>query len=284
MNTHTFSIGPIMKAARKFKKFNQADVAQAIGCSQSALSKMEHNLLVPSAPQWFLFSRFTSIPPEALEAGIIDRHSLVKFKSEEVSLGFKIPKKYRSQRAQKVRELYPFMRFLEKEKGVEGRKDFIAFTGIDPEFFLDFDNLINFQLLADTVQYFIRAGLNSEQHIAELVKYGQNDIYWNHYGVEWQKLTEPKAVLQAFVNEQLFFQTDFQLRVEDNQSIVSLHYLPEFHLKQFKDTNAELVNFLNLYRKYSLQNLMQRVLGREITVELHQENDLTLAGKFQIAA
>lgn len=284
MNTHTFSIGPIMKAARKFKKFNQADVAQAIGCSQSALSKMEHNLLVPSAPQWFLFSRFTSIPPEALEAGIIDRHSLVKFNSEEVSLGFKIPKKYRSQRAQKVRELYPFMRHLEKEKGPEARKDFVAFTGIDPEFFLDFDNLINFQLMADAVQYFIRAGLNSEQHIAELVKYGQDDIYWNHYGVEWKKLIDPKGVLQAFVNEQLFFQTDFQLRVEDNQSKVSLHYLPEFHLKQFKDTNAELVHFLNLYRKYSLQNLMQRVLGREITVELHQETDLSLAGKFHIAA
>ena len=59
MNEQPMTLGPLMKAARKFKKFNQSDVAQAIGCSQSALSKMEHNLLVPSAPQWFLFSRFT---------------------------------------------------------------------------------------------------------------------------------------------------------------------------------------------------------------------------------
>ena len=71
------SLGPIMKAARKFKKFNQADVAHAIGCSQSALSKMEHSLLTPSAPQWFLFARFTAIPPETIETGIIDRHSKV---------------------------------------------------------------------------------------------------------------------------------------------------------------------------------------------------------------
>jgi transcriptional regulator with XRE-family HTH domain len=75
MNEHEVSIGPLMKAARKFRKFNQSDVADAIGCSQSALSKMEHNLLVPSAPQWFLFARFTAIPPETLETGFIDRHS-----------------------------------------------------------------------------------------------------------------------------------------------------------------------------------------------------------------
>lgn len=282
-NTQTFSIGPIMKAARKFKKFNQADVAQAIGCSQSALSKMEHNLLVPSAPQWFLFSRFTAIPPETLETGIIDRHSLVKFNSDEVSLGFKIPKKYRSHRAEKVREVYPFMRYLEKAKGPDALKDYVTFTGIDSEFFLDFDNLINFQLLADTVQYFVKSGLNTPSQIEELVNYGQNDIYWNHYGVEWKKLTGTKDVLLEFVNEQLFFQTDFQLRVEQTGDKVVLNYLPEYHLKQFKDMNDELMDFLNHYRKYSLQNLIRRVLGKEIEVEIHQDYSLGLAGKFLIA-
>ena len=53
MTEQQYSLGTLMKAARKFKKFNQAEVADAIGCSQSALSKMEHDLLVPSAPQWF---------------------------------------------------------------------------------------------------------------------------------------------------------------------------------------------------------------------------------------
>src|SRR5690606_41875780 len=74
MAEQQYSLGTLMKAARKFKKPNQAEVAQAIGCSQSALSKMEHDLLVPSAPQWFLFARFTAIPPVALEEDIIDRN------------------------------------------------------------------------------------------------------------------------------------------------------------------------------------------------------------------
>ena len=164
-----FSIGPLMKAARKFKKFNQADVAQAIGCSQSALSKMEHNLLVPSAPQWFLFARFTSIPPETLETGIIDRHSKVKFNNDQVSLGFKIPKKYRHQRSEKVREIYPFLQYLEKKMTPPLNKEFMLSTGLEAEFFLDFDNLISFQLFIDTIQYFFSIGKNSPEEIKGIV-------------------------------------------------------------------------------------------------------------------
>lgn len=282
-NTQSFTIGPLMKAARKFKKFNQADVAKAIGCSQSALSKMEHNLLIPSAPQWFLFSRFTAIPPETLETGIIDRHSLVKFNSDEVSLGFKIPKRYRSHRAEKVREIYPFLTYLKKTRGDEAYNEFLKTTDIDPEFFLDFDNLINFQLFADTAAYFIVNGVNTASAIEELVNVGQDQIYWNHYGVEWKRLTNTKEVLLQFVNEQLFFQSDFQLQVESNGDKVVLNYLPEYHLKQFKDQSPTLINFLNHYRMFSIKNLIRRVLGKEIEVELHESPEQGLAGKFLIA-
>jgi len=129
------TIGPLMKAARKFKKFNQSDVALANGCSQSALSKMEHSLLIPNAPQWFLFARFTTIPPESIETGIINRHSPVKFNDVKVSQGFKIPKRFRLNQAQKVREVYPFFHYLEKIVGVDPYNQFVENLEIDPEFF-----------------------------------------------------------------------------------------------------------------------------------------------------
>ena len=177
-----------MKAARKFRKLNQADVAQAIGCSQSARSKMEHNLLVPSAPQWFLFARFTSIAPESLETGVIDRHSKVKFNNDQVSLGFKIPKKYRLYRAEKVREIYPFLQYLEKNLKPPLHKQFMLSTGLDAEFFLDFDNLISFQLFLDVADYFMKLGLGSPEEIKGIVRLGQNEIYWDHLNIVWSKL------------------------------------------------------------------------------------------------
>ncbi len=282
MKETDFSLGPIMKAARKFKKFNQADVANAIGCSQSALSKMEHNLLIPSAPQWFLFSRFTSIPPESLENGVIDRHIKVKFNSEEVSLGFKIPKKYRTQRSQKTREIYPFIQYIEKTKGKEALTEYLHFTGLDAEFFLDFDNLINFPLIADTINYFIRQGKNRPEVIEEIVATGQNNLYWDHYGVEWKKLGTPKAVLTEYIADQAFFQMDFQLNLEQVDDKIFVTYLPEFHLKQFKEIDDELVTFLNEYRKATIEGLLKRVLGVKAHVHIMPSEKGSLTSKLEI--
>lgn len=280
----TFSIGPLMKAARKFKKFNQADVAQAIGCSQSALSKMEHNLLVPSAPQWFLFARFTSIPPETLETGVIDRHTKVKFNNDQVSLGFKIPKKYRHFRAEKVREIYPFLTYLEKKQNPPQNKEFMLATGLENEFFLDFDNLINFQLFADTIDFFIKLGKNSREEIKGIARFGQNDVYWNHYGIEWKKLNNIPAVLNEYAAEQVFFQTDFQMKVETSTGKTTVSYFPEYHLKQISTTvSPEVIQFLNFYREATLENLIERVLGQQINVELIAEaNTSPLGARFEI--
>lgn len=281
-----FSIGPLMKAARKFKKFNQADVAQAIGCSQSALSKMEHNLLVPSAPQWFLFARFTSIPPETLETGVIDRHSKVKFNNDQVSLGFKIPKKYRHQRSEKVREIYPFLQYLEKKMTPPLNKEFMLSTGLEAEFFLDFDNLISFQLFIDTIQYFISIGKNSREEIKGIVRFGQNDVYWNHFGVEWKKFEKASDVLTAFAQEQVFFQTDFQIKVEASIGKTTVSYYPEYHLKQMAgDISQDVVDFLNHYREATMENLVERVLGQKIKIELIPEVSTSAFGaRFEVKA
>jgi transcriptional regulator with XRE-family HTH domain len=284
MKESDFSLGPIMKAARKFRKFNQADVANAIGCSQSALSKMEHNLLVPSAPQWFLFSRFTSIPPESLENGVIDRRMKIKFNSDDVSLGFKIPKKYRSQRSQKAREIWPFLQYIEKTQGKDSLNEYYNFTGLDPEFFLDFDNLINFQLFADTVNFLVRQGKNRPEVIHEIVASGQNDKYWDHFGVEWKKLENAKAVLTEYIADQIFFQADFQLNLEDTGDKLVLSYLPEFHLKQFKEIDEELVTFLNEYRRSTIENLLKRVQGTKPHVAITGSEKNSLSGKLEVRA
>jgi transcriptional regulator with XRE-family HTH domain len=279
MNEHEVSIGPLMKAARKFRKFNQSDVADAIGCSQSALSKMEHNLLVPSAPQWFLFARFTAIPPETLETGFIDRHSKVKFNSDQVSLGFKIPKRYRAFRSEKVRELYPFLQYLEKKMSPPLHLEYMNSLSLDPEFFIDFDNLINFQLILDTIDYFIKLGKNTHEDIQEIVRLGQNDVYWDHFGVEWKTLGDVNAVLKEFAHQQVFFQTDFQLKVETVSDKTTISYFPEYHLKQLTSgVKRETIDFLNSYREATLENLIQRVLGKSSRFELLPQVSTSLFG------
>lgn len=279
-----YSIGPLMKAARKFKKFNQSDVAQAIGCSQSALSKMEHNLLIPNAPQWFLFARFTAIPPETIETGIIDRHSRVKLNNDNVSMGYKLPKRYRLNRAQKIREVYPFLVYLEKKVDGEAFKQFTESVGIDAEFFLDFDNLVNFQMIVDLVNLYIRLGLTSKVQIQEIVQFGQDELYWDRFGERWKQLKNAQEALVEFAKEQSFFQGDFSLNVDLISSHLMLSYVPEPHLYHFlKDVTDETKDWIALYRKVTLENLALLTHGQKIEARLAPElSSSPLDNKFEI--
>jgi transcriptional regulator with XRE-family HTH domain len=284
MEQQNTSIGLLMKAARKFKKFNQSDVAQAIGCSQSALSKMEHNLLIPSAPQWFLFARFTAIPPETIESGIIDRHTPVRLNDDTVSLGFKLPKRYRLNRAQKVREVYPFLFYLEKMGDIEVLNHFMSSVGIDPEFFLDFDNLINFQLIVDLANVFIRLGLTSPSDISPLVESGQNNLYWDRYVDIWSKLKDPKELFMEFANEQAFFQGDFKIQVESIKNNLMISFIPEPHLYHFlKDVIPDVTKWMTTYRKLTLESLARKSIAVNVEAKAFPElSNSPLESRFEI--
>lgn len=280
MEQQISSIGLLMKAARRFKKFNQSEVAEAIGCSQSALSKMEHNILTPSAPQWFLFSRFTSIPPESIETGVIDRHTLVKLNNDEVSLGYKLPKRYRVNRAQKIRELYPYLFYLEK-KGGELFTQFMSNVGIDPEFFLDFDNLINFQLNVDLINLYFRLGIDTPEEIRSLVDLGQTEIYWGEHLFE---ADDPQDLLLKFSQRQGEFQGDFRLTVETPGRHFLFSYIPEPHLYHFlKDVTDDVSRWISYYRKFSLEQLVRRTFHQEIEARLMPELSRSpLESRFEI--
>src|SRR5690606_10871759 len=138
-------------------------------------SKMEHNLLTPSAPQWFLFSRFTAIPPESIETGYINRNTEARLNNENVSLGYKLPRRYRQNRAVKVRQIYPFLNFFEKKMGEVHMLYFLKEAGLEREFFLDLDNLISYQLVVDCVNHLIKHELSSPALIQEVVTSGQDE-------------------------------------------------------------------------------------------------------------
>ena len=267
MSDQTIPIGPLMKAARKFKKLNQAEVAKKLGCSQSALSKMEHNQLVPNAPQWFVFARFTAIPPETIETGIIDRHTRAQMNNENVSLGYTLPKRFRLNRAYKVREVYPFWMALQKLAEREEVGRFIKNLHLEEEFFLDFDNLISFQLVIDIVNLFISLGLSSVVFIQEIVVRGQDEIYWDRDYVEWREAKSEGDILDLYVREQEYFQDDFIIQLEKAPHEIRVSFIPSSHLYQFlKDVTPETRHWLLEYRKLSLENLFQKFLDKRVQV------------------
>lgn len=279
MKETKYSLGTLMKAARKSKKLNQAEVAQAIGCSQSALSKMEHDLLVPSAPQWFLFARFTDIPPESIEAGIIDRNLPLQFSNIDLH-GFKIPRRYKQSRVAKLRVIYPFVKYLEL-KNNDLYKKYLATVEIDPEFFVDFDNLINFQLYVDTLSFFIENNLHSPEIIREITELGQDHLFYKHLGIE--KADSVKEVFSAFVDKMIYFHADYRLTLEEFDGKLLMTYIPEYHLQKMQ-LSDEVQSFLNTFRQYSFERLVHLLTGRTVSIQTNPCVNKTLSVSFEIPA
>lgn len=277
MSEQQYSLGTLMKAARKSKKLNQAEVATAIGCSQLALSKMEHGLLIPSAPQWFLFSRFTAIPPESLEVGTIDRMQELQFTNADTQ-GFKIPRRYRQNRVLKLRVAYAFVRYLELTDP-ELYKKYLQAVDLDAEFFVDFDNLSNFQLYLDTLKFCVDHNLDSPQVIRDITKKGQDLRYWSHLRLE--KTDSVKEVFTAFVSNMSFFHADFKVSLLDNGTSLKLTYRPELHLKN-TELNEQTHAMLNTFRQYSFERLVELFTGKEISIKYTMDQSEPLMVSFEI--
>ncbi|HLD99336.1 MAG TPA: helix-turn-helix transcriptional regulator [Bdellovibrionota bacterium] len=62
-------IAKVIKTARKHRALTQHNVAEHLGVSQSAVSKMENGLVIPSAIQWYDFCVLTGIRAESLCSG-----------------------------------------------------------------------------------------------------------------------------------------------------------------------------------------------------------------------
>jgi transcriptional regulator with XRE-family HTH domain len=274
-------LGPLMRAARKFKNLNQADVAQAIGCSQSALSKMEHSRLLPDAHQWFLFARFTAIPPETIELGVIDRHTRVLLNDAQ---DLRLPKRFRLNRAQKVKEIYPLIHYFDSINELKLVNDFFKSSNLETEFFLDFDNLVSFQLMIDLINLFIKEGISTESQIREIVLVGQDSIYWDHYFVNWMKFQSVKELLIEYIFQQPFFQGDFDLSLTEREGHIIFTYLPKEHIVlNMKDVSEQTKQWLILYRKYTIENLVKFQLGIKVeAIYISAHQPLSLGCHFKI--
>jgi len=133
------------------------------------------------------------------------------------------------------------------------------------------------------MNFYIGAGKTSYKDILDIVKFGQNKLYWDEFGEKWSALQNPVAVLEAFSREQEFFQADFKILIETYTKQVTIVYQAENHLYHFlKDAGLEVKRFLTNYRKATLENLLQTTLGASFEIVPVSDNTSSLDGRFHL--
>lgn len=244
-------IARIMRASRKRNGLTQQKVAAKLGISQGALSKMEHGLLIPSAPQWFDFCEMTHIPAESLKTGFIDRLERVTLSDCRPDVGFKVPRIYGESCGSKVRALMPLVRYFRKAAGDDTFEAFCRAKKIDPDFFLDFDNQINLNVMLDMTRELMKTGYLKNGDPGGVIEQAMDPTSHGLLQAQVQsKHTGPEA-LRALVESSPYYECNFDYKVEElgpNHSQLTVR--PGAHLAQFSYRNdAVLGDFICHYKK-----------------------------------
>ena len=237
-NTHftQYKVAQLLRAGRKRANLSQAFIASKLAITQGALSKMEHGIITPSAPQWFEFCRATQISPDSLMTGYIESDSPDVYQSDALETGYRLDSRFLKHRGLKVRLLLPLVKVLKKQLGQEAFDMECKKSGIDPDIFLDRDLLVNILVFVELFQM-------SKEHNIQLqaISQASSQSILQKAALNLPQTEEPfSSQLSAFVNSLKLLQGDFEL----NYLSISPHHSklivrPLEHLKKVRKWKPE---------------------------------------------
>ncbi len=250
----------IIRAARKQLSLNQQTVATRLGISQSALSKLEHATLIPSAPQWFEFCRMTSIAPESLLTGYIERNRLATLDEANREGTFKLPKRYSLHRGSKVRAILPFLTFLRSVYEEDKVRDFLKSTmKVDPDFFVDLDNQLNLRFILDLAKHLIEQKHLRVSNLSKLTRPVNQPEMHGSLQRHYSGTMEPVQLLSTLFSSSRHYECNFRYRIEDQKrQWFDFSVEPEKHLADFGYKNdSTLGDFLCKFKRSYFERFLQ---------------------------
>jgi transcriptional regulator with XRE-family HTH domain len=264
------ALSRLVRATRVHRGFRQTDIAAALEISQSALSKVESGLLMLSAPQWITFCDFVGIQPSSLKDGFIDQGQTTELRGTKWEGGFKIPKRYRFERASKARTLHPFRTYFQTALGEAAWEKYLDSVGFDPAFFAVLDNQVNLEFNLDICRTLAQKGKLREAipaMVRSLVGSQAHGVLHQQYATAH----DSTDLIVRLVENLPRYEANFSYKVEDaNPQSMDLSIAPEPHISAFKYRNDPVLGgFLCSYKKEYLKQFTESYQGKSWTVKEH---------------
>jgi transcriptional regulator with XRE-family HTH domain len=249
-------IAALMRAARKKNDLTQVEVAKRLQISQSALSKIESGLLIPSAPQWFEFCQVTHISPDSLTTGYMERLSTAVIESGDLSVGFKIPKAYRPYRGSKMRAMLPFLQYFRAVAGEEKVEQYFRSIKMDPDSFIDLDGQINLRFCLDLSRTLIQSGFLKPDDFSRMTSSVSHSETHGRLHRMYDGQTDPLVLTQVLLQNSRQYECNFQYQIEErNPKHLVFSVKPEEHLSEFQyRQDPVLGDFLCRFKKHYFES------------------------------
>lgn len=259
----------IIRTARKQRGWTQIDTAKKIGVSQSALSKLESGILIPSVHQWFEFCTAAGIPADSHVHGYLDRLEIIRFQDQLSNQNFKVNEIYRVDAASSARSLSPLIQSLYDSIGDVKAKKLIKDMGVDPDYFADLGNQINFRFFMDLFYWMKKKGIYKKTDLSQITQLASTQkahggLYSNQdFGASVDSL------LKLSFSKSPFYEVNFDYQIEDvgakktTFSVTAREHLLKNKNLQFDESRE----FIDEYRSGYFKNLIQFLNAKQSIIK-----------------
>ena len=273
MNTHDKAdidrISRVMRAARKISGKGQIEVAKALEVSQSALSKFESRILIPSASQWFRFCKLFEVDSlEAFTFGTIDHGYRTSLKGCYPGSSFKVPKKYSHSPGSKVRTMRPFLHHFEAQIGEEKLEHYLKEQKVHPDFLVVQDNQMNIGFSLDLVTTMIGAGVLGKKDLSALTRPLADASMHGALRHKYDALQSGMQLIQSLIENVQQYEVNCDYKIESSEvKTIDLSISPAEHLERFDYKSSILGDFLCRFKKSYFQRFSTYQGGRPVEIE-----------------
>ncbi len=254
----------IMRTARKTKGWTQVEFSKMLGVSQSALSKLESGILIPSVHQWFEFCNFAEIPTDSHIGGYLDRLQELKFLEKVEVENFKVKKEYLVDAASSARSMAPMIQWLYSNLGELKSRKLLKEMGVDSDYFVDLSHQINFRFFVDLLDLMKKKGLLKKQGLESLAELSAGKSSHGSLFSRYQSSDDAVTLLQSVFDKAPFYELNFDYRIEDaGSSKVQFSVTPQEHILANKALKfAEISDQLPGYRAGYFNQMLSGILAK----------------------
>jgi transcriptional regulator with XRE-family HTH domain len=241
----------IMRVTRKSNRITQEDLARDLGISQSALSRMEHGSLIPSAHHWMAFCQITGIATDSIMTGIVDILKPVRLSSPDRVGSFKLPRVYRKDAGSTSRSMLPFVHFMVETMGKDKAKEWMKSRKLDLDYFYNLNHPINLNFCLDISQSLVESGELKPGHLDAITGLVAGEKTHGLLHHQYDACPDASTRLQTLIHHAAYYECNFDYKIEAfTPGYIDMSIKPKEHLAQwdYKDNN-QLGDFLCQYKK-----------------------------------
>lgn len=233
----------IIKCARLFTGLDQIEFSQAIGISQSLVSKYEKGNLLPDTITWALICNITKIPLDSNIVGFIDmgERATPKFRLEKENkyLNRFVNKDFRKNCYFNNRFFMPLIHNLSKKLSKKDLEKFFKEIKVDPSYFYRLDLQLNERFFEKIYKYFSK----NKDILRTISQSWESSYHGNLYHKFEPHISSPVERMRIFSNLSSKYNCFFSYKIKDSSSNkIELEVEPKFDLK-----NDFLADYNNAY-------------------------------------